>query len=194
MELAFILTSSLLVLYGILGFYDGVFLHLYKYRLHARAESKNEHISHTVRALLFPAILYFIFLNPSTLGFGIGLAFVALDILTLTADAYMEGDSRKFMGGLPRWEYIVHLFVNGFHFAALSVFLAAKVDLSPDGMRLVTDFSHVSSYGAFQFIVQNLIPGAVIIGFLHLFLMLPTFQSYFHKLSLPCCKPATNIN
>lgn len=31
-------------------------------------------------------------------------------------------DSRAFMGGLPRWEYIVHLLGNGFHFAAIAVF------------------------------------------------------------------------
>lgn len=111
-----LITTTLLVLFAILAIFDGFYLHIFKYQLHNHSESKFEHLTHTLRAILFPLIVYYLFIKQDgSTSFFIGILFVILDLLILAIDAYVEKDSRVFMGGLPRWEYILHLFVNGFH-------------------------------------------------------------------------------
>lgn len=63
MEIAFIISIVLLIAYSILALFDGVFLHLYKYRLYEHKESKFEHLTHTVRAILFTGILIALFIK-----------------------------------------------------------------------------------------------------------------------------------
>ncbi len=188
MEMAFIVSSILLTAYSLLALFDGVFLHLYKYRLYEHRDSQLEHLTHTIRAILFTGILLTLFLNieNNTLFF-IGLAMVFADIATLVVDAYLEKDSRQFMGGLPRWEYIIHLLVNGFHFASIAVFLIIKMRLDADGVTLVSDFQHVQSFQIFNFVAVNLLPGAILISVLHLLVYSPKFNFYFQKIQFRCC-------
>lgn len=142
METAFIILIILLIAYIVLAFFDGVFLHLYKYRLYEHKESKFEHLTHTIRAILFTSILISLFINiEENRLFLLGTALVAADIITLIIDAYVEKDSRQFMGGLPRWEYIIHLLVNGFHFASIAVFLVIKIKLAGTALYWRTAFS-----------------------------------------------------
>ncbi|MBA4055204.1 MAG: hypothetical protein C0490_10865 [Marivirga sp.] len=189
MEITFITASILLLLFAILGLYDGFYLHIFKYRLHEHPESKNEHITHTLRAVLFPAILYFLYLNNTTLGFYIGMVVLFLDVLVMTIDAFMEKDSRAFMGGLPRWEYIVHLFVNGFHFASIAVFILIKVRLTGESISIVNDFSSVNAYPMFIWLVKNLIPGAVLMALLHILVIVPSTAVFWNSLRarITCC-------
>ncbi|MBK6266207.1 hypothetical protein JKA74_14270 [Marivirga sp. S37H4] len=170
MEIGFIISSILLVAFAILATYDGLYLHLMKYRLPNYRQSKTEHITHTLRAILFPAILYFVFISSSPEYFYFGLLLVFIDIITVGIDAYSEENSRLWMGGLPRWEYILHLFVNGFHFATISVFLVLKIRLEAGSVVIVNGFEEVASYSAFSWLVINLIPGAIIVALLHLLL------------------------
>jgi hypothetical protein len=181
MEIAFSISMILLILFALLGLYDGLYLHIFKYRLYEHAESRTEHIIHTIRGILFPAILYFFYLKGDCISFTIGMMLVAFDLVTLGIDAYLEGDSRKFMGGLPRWEYIIHLFVNGFHFAAISVFLATKLNFNHAGLQIRADFSDVSTYPAFLWLVKNLIPGGILVSLLHLFVLFPKTARYWSK-------------
>ncbi|RZL97515.1 MAG: hypothetical protein EOO88_62405, partial [Pedobacter sp.] len=109
MEIALLTATVLLGLFVLLALFDGLYLHLIRYRLYEHKESRNEHISHTIRAVLFPIILYVLYLGNSDSAFYIGMALVVIDISVLGADAYMEKESRVFMGGLPKWEYILHL-------------------------------------------------------------------------------------
>ncbi|WP_449397676.1 hypothetical protein [Chryseobacterium wanjuense] len=142
MEIAFLISSILLISYSLLALFDGVFLHLYKYRLYQHKESRFEHLTHTIRALLFTGILISLFINIENNNlFLFGCILIVADIITLLVDAYVEKDSRAFMGGLPRCEYIVHLMVNGFHFAAIAVLLVIKINLESDGIRLIEKFS-----------------------------------------------------
>ncbi|MDQ3141597.1 MAG: hypothetical protein M3Q56_05045 [Bacteroidota bacterium] len=168
MAFSFLLLTILLSLFAILAILDGLYLHLIKFRLYEHAESKIEHLTHTIRAILFPGILYFFFLaeNKTILQFGIIL--VVLDIVVLGIDAYMETDSRKFMGGLPRWEYILHLFVNGFHFASVAVLLLLKFKI--EDMHLVYNsiIPTGSEYTNFVWLARNLIPGAIVIALIHI--------------------------
>lgn len=190
MEIGFIISSVLLVLFALLALYDGFYLHIFKYQLHNRSESKMEHLTHTLRALLFPAILYFLFLKQdSTTSFYIGMYLVVTDIIVLGVDAFMETESRKFMGGLPRWEYILHLFVNGFHFASIAVFLTLKLNLTADGIAVVPNFYQYENFKIFQFIVANLLPGAILIALIHVIVSIPKTALIWNNLriKLICC-------
>lgn len=190
MEIAFIISIILLTLFALLGLYDGFYLHIFKYKLYEHRESHTEHVMHTIRGILFPAILYFLYLkNDCTTSFYIGMGLVLTDILTLGVDAFVEKDSRVFMGGLPRWEYIVHLFVNGFHFAAIAVFLVIKLNFANNGIELRTDFSTVEHYPAFLWLVKNLIPGGILMSLIHLLVLFPRTEQYWSRLrrKITCC-------
>ncbi len=189
MEIAFITAVLLLAVFVLLALFDGLYLHLIRYKLFMHPESRNEHLSHTIRAILFPVILAFLYLGTTDTAFYIGLAVVALDILVLGADAYMEKDSRSFMGGLPRWEYILHLMVNGFHFASIAVYIVIKLRLQPNGIHVVHDFSNLPQYQLFTTIVKQLIPGGILMAMLHLFLLFPKPVHYYRLLTskLKCC-------
>jgi uncharacterized membrane protein len=189
MEIAFTLSMILLILFALLGLYDGFYLHIFKYALHNHLESRTEHIMHTLRAILFPAILYFLYLKNDSMSFYIGISLVLIDILILGIDAFVEKDSRAFMGGLPRWEYIIHLFVNGFHFAAIAVFLVIKLQVGEIDLQLRTDFTSVSNYTSFIWLVKNLIPGGIFMAFLHLFVLFPKTEQYWFRLrnKITCC-------
>lgn len=189
MEIAFITAIILLAAFVLLAMFDGVYLHLIRYKLYTHPESRNEHISHTIRAMLFPVILWFLYLGTSDAAFYIGMGVVLIDILVLGADAYMEKDSRSFMGGLPRWEYILHLMVNGFHFASIAVFIVIKVRMGSHGVTLVHDFTTVPEYQLFTEVARQLIPGGILMGIFHLLLLFPKPVRYYHALAakLKCC-------
>lgn len=190
MEVAFLISSILIVLFALLALYDGFYLHILKYKLHNNRESRNEHLTHTIRAILFPCILYLLFLKQdSNVSFYVGMFIVVVDIIILGIDAFLEKDSRQFMGGLPRWEYILHLFVNGFHFSSIAVFLSLKLKLTENGITIVPNFQHYQSYTIFNLIVSNLLPGAILIALVHVFVSIPKTALIWNKLRLrlTCC-------
>jgi hypothetical protein len=190
MAMSFIILSVLLVLFAILAVYDGFYLHIFKYQLHNHAESRFEHITHTLRAIFFPAIVFFLFvMQDCNTSFFIGITLILLDIIVLGMDAFSETDSRKFMGGLPRWEYILHLFVNGFHFATIALFLALKIKIDDNGWSLIQNFEGVKHHATFVFIAQNLLPGAILIAILHVFTLFSSTKIYWNNLRarVACC-------
>ncbi|PBQ33918.1 hypothetical protein CNR22_19725 [Sphingobacteriaceae bacterium] len=190
MEFAFIISIVLLILFALLGLYDGFYLHIFKYRLYENPASRKEHLTHTIRGALFPGILYFLYLRQDCAAcFYIGMAFVLADIITLVFDAYLEKDSRDFMGGLPRWEYIIHLFVNGFHFASIAVLLIIKLNVTEHSIELRSDFSSVGNYPAFVWLVKNLIPGGILMSLLHLMVLFPSTAHYWNRFrsKIICC-------
>ena len=188
--MSFLISTLLLTAFAILALIDGFYLHLIKYQLFNHAESQFEHLTHTIRAFFFPLIVYFLFLPQNCLPcFCIGISFVLLDILVLGIDAWVEKDSRTFMGGLPRWEYILHLFVNGFHFASIAVFLAIKMTFVANDLVIVQDLSGEKNYAIFQMVVKNLIPGAVILAVLHILTILPGTKAHWnhYMVKWKCC-------
>lgn len=190
METAIIINTVLIILFSILAVYDGLYLHIFKYRLHNHTESRTEHFTHTLRAIFFPAILYFLFLQQDCqISFIIGIVAVILDLLVLGIDAYIEKDSRKFMGGLPRWEYILHLFVNGFHFASIAVFLSLKLKYGNDGIIIIPSIAEYQNSKLFHTVIGNLLPGATIIAIVHIFLCFSKTRLYWENLrqNIRCC-------
>ena len=190
MEIAFIISSILIILFALLAVYDGFYLHIFKYQLHNNPDSRFEHLTHTIRAIFFPAILYFLFIKQDcNISFFIGISIVLVDVIVLGIDAFSEADSRKFMGGLPKWEYILHLFVNGFHFASIAVFLVIKIKLVNNEFTLVQNFNGIESHSIFLFIVKNLIPGAIIIAIINIITLLESTKIYWNKVrtKVTCC-------
>jgi len=190
MDILYYLATLSLILFMVLATYDGFYLHIWKYRLFDRAESKFEHKTHTVRAILFPLIVWLLCIEETSFwAFATGLALVIIDIVVLGIDAYHEKESRSFMGGLPTWEYIVHLFANAFHFSAIILVLAIRLDIS-EGVLAFAELAPLSTAGSlFQWVSVNVIPGAIILAFLHLILILEKPKKIWlnYSVKVTCC-------
>src|SRR5262245_9008086 len=101
--------TALLVVFTTLASIDGLYFHLYRYRLYARPESRYEHWLHTLQSVLFvPQVALLFIWAPRG-------AFLWLNLLIfLTAlggevlDVLCEEASRKELGGLLRSEYLLH--------------------------------------------------------------------------------------
>jgi hypothetical protein len=188
--MGFLITTILLLAFALLAVIDGLYLHIFKYQLFNHKESEFEHLTHTIRAILFPLIVYFLFITQnSQSSFYLGILFVLIDIIVLGIDAFVEKDSRLFMGGLPRWEYILHLFVNGFHFASIAVFFALKLSFTENGVEIVQDLSTFKNFGLFKFVAVNLLPGAVLLALLHILTSINVTKCYWNNLisKITCC-------
>lgn len=117
----------LLQLFAALSIVDGLYLHLWRLRLHARPASYREHLWHTARAGLFAPIVTIVVAVPSAGGLlWLGVGLVAIDLLLGFLDAHDERASRADLGGLGRGEYVLHLALTGLHTAALALALAAR--------------------------------------------------------------------
>lgn len=190
MDILFYLATASLVLFMVLATYDGFYLHIWKYRLFDRQESLFEHKTHTIRAILFPLIVWLLFINETNFSlFLTGIALVVLDVIVLGIDAYHEKESRSFMGGLPKWEYIIHLFANAFHFSAIILVLALRLEISEGTLLFVDVLVTSQAHALFQWVSVNVIPGAIILGLLHFILMLKTPKNIWlnYRSKVTCC-------
>jgi len=190
MEILFYLATASLILFMVLATYDGFYLHIFKYSLFNREESIFEHKTHTIRAILFPLIIWFLFINETSLpGFLIGTALVIVDLIVLGIDAYSEKESRSFMGGLPKWEYIVHLFSNAFHFSAIVLVFALKLEIIGSSIVFVNNLPPSTAHKIFTFVSVNVIPGAIILALLHLILMFKKPRAIWnsYRTKITCC-------
>ncbi|NOQ73136.1 MAG: hypothetical protein GQ574_14110 [Crocinitomix sp.] len=170
MEILYYSSAFCLILFAVLATFDGIYLHIWKFELFKHEDSTFEHKTHSVRAVLFPLIVWFLFIQHDPISFWIGIALVFLDLLVLAIDAWSEKDSRQAMGGLPRWEYIIHLFSNGFHFAAIGIVVAIRLILNSEGIELTVETQAAGALEFLIFIAFNLIPGAIIFALLHVLL------------------------
>ena len=101
---------------GIAGV-DGLYFHLYRYRLYSRPASMYEHKLHTVNAVLFVPQVVLLFLFQARglwlwLLLGLFLTTVAVEI----TDVLCEEDSRRDIGGLTSLEYLMHFLMAGLRF------------------------------------------------------------------------------
>ncbi len=189
METLYFLSTLCLVLFMVLATYDGFYLHIFKYELFNYKESVFEHKTHTLRAILFPLIVWLLFIETSQLSLFFGIAFVALDLIVLAIDAYSETDSRTFMGGLPKWEYIIHLFANSLHFAAIILIIATRISIV--GSEVIIDTNVIASLGKSISAVTavNIIPGAIVLAVVHLALLFPFGRAKWNLIrkKITCC-------
>lgn len=188
--MGFLISTILLSAFALLAVIDGFYLHIFKYQLFNHKESKFEHLTHTIRAILFPLIVYFLFITQNCqTSFYLGILLVVMDVIVLGIDAFVEKDSRNFMGGLPKWEYILHLFVNGFHFASIAVFFTLKLTFTENGIEIIQDLSTLKNFGLFQFVAVNLLPGAIILALIHVMTSINITKVYWNNLrtKITCC-------
>lgn len=163
------LASICLIMFALTGMIDGSYWHLMKLKLHTVPESRYEHYTHTVRMLVFPFILFFLYTsNYGGIFLWAGIVAVIIDLGAMMADLLAENDSRKRWNGLPKWEYYIHVIANGFHFASLALVFASK---PIEAYSLSADKIITPGYSDFTFwIAWIFMPGAIINGIVHLWL------------------------
>jgi hypothetical protein len=163
-----------LMIFGAVAAVDGLYLHLWKYRLYARPESRREHKLHTAQGALFVPVVFLLFYGDfGGAALWTGVLFLAFEQVVEILDVLDERDSRAGLGGLSSTEYALHAVAITARTAAVALALAAK-PLSAWSLDapLVTGPGHAwaSSVGL-QMVVGNLL----VVG-LHLWLMLPRYQ------------------
>jgi len=160
-------TAALLV-FMLLGTVDGLYLHLWRYRLYARPASRREHRYHTVAAVLFAATLPAVFLwETAGLLLWTGVALIGADMVVSLADMLAERDSRAGLGGLSRGEYVLHMVIMMAKASALSLALAAR----PQAAWALDAPWVLQPLPAFAtFVGWQALPGALAIGALHVWL------------------------
>jgi hypothetical protein len=118
---------ALLAVFSLLATIDGVWLHLWKLRLHSRPESWWEHVWHTARSVLAVPIVFALFATVS--GGALlwaGVAAVAVDQLFESLDVASERDARRGLGGLSRFEYGLHLVLTTLRAAGVTAVLLSR--------------------------------------------------------------------
>jgi hypothetical protein len=161
-------SSAALLVFLILGAVDGIYLHLWRYRLYARPASKREHLYHTIAAVTFAATLPTVFLwETGGLLLWTGVLLIGADLVVSLADMLAESDSRADLGGLSRGEYVLHMVIMTAKGSAISLALAARPGAAwaldaPWLLEPLPAFATVVGWQA--------LPGAVAIGALHLWL------------------------
>jgi len=115
----------ILLVYSSVGTIDGIYNHLYRYRLYAHASSFTEHLSHTFLSLgLALTVTLLVFVEMGTAGFAFLLGIQALSVLNTLWDVSLELKSRVPLGGFPRHEYILHTVIFLLHGAFLWAVIA----------------------------------------------------------------------
>jgi hypothetical protein len=156
-----------LILFSVLSLIDGVYLHLIIYKLPEKNESRLEHLTHTLRAILFlPITLTIFYWNLSGFWLLCSVGIIALDLIVEAIDVLSERKSRALIGGLSSGEYLLHVALTSTRVAAISFFLASKPIEAWSTSLSLPDYP-----GLVKMIVLNLIPGAVIIAFFHIVLI-----------------------
>jgi hypothetical protein len=103
-------STAFLLLFAVIAAWDGLVLHLWTYRLHARPESYREHLWHTASAVLFaPAVVVLFVAAPRGPVLWIGIALLAGVHAVEVFDVRAERTSRLSLGGLSRTEFSIHV-------------------------------------------------------------------------------------
>lgn len=186
-ETLMIWATVFLGLFAIIAAVDGFYFHLWKYRLYARAESLYEHQLHTIRAFLFVPIVFFLFYkNFGGLALWLGVFFIFLDLIVEIMDVLDENQSRAALGGLSPVEYLIHILATMLRTAFIVLALAAK-PLSAWNLSSPVILEEQFSFA--EFAAFNLMPGNILAGILHLWLMRDKYKSATRFLPVRnCCE------
>ncbi|MBL8631804.1 MAG: hypothetical protein JNM40_01175 [Myxococcales bacterium] len=106
-----------LVLFTTIAGVDGLYFHLYRYRLYERPASLYEHKLHTLNAVLFvPQVVLLFCLESSGLWLWLSLLLFVVTVAVEVTDVLCEEASRRDLGGLTRIEYLMHFLMAGLRF------------------------------------------------------------------------------
>lgn len=185
-EILMIASSWVLLLFLGLSIFDGIYYHLWKFRLQEREDSKFEHITHTFRAILFiPTTILIYWTGMTGMLLWAAVLVLALDLITEVVDVLNERSSRATLGGLPSGEYLVHIMLTTLRVAALVLaFAALPVEawtLNSAVIIVPPDFA--------KFVAMQALPGAFLVAGFHIFLIFdPMFISRTERsLRSKCC-------
>ena len=121
------IATVLLILFALLGAFDGVYFHMIKYRLHEHPPARLEHQIHTFRGLLFiPITLIFFAWNSAGILLWAGLGLLLIDLIAEVVDILVEKKARAALGGISPAESVIHVTATGFRMGALAIVLAMK--------------------------------------------------------------------
>ena len=121
-----ILAHALMILFVCIACTDGLYYHVYKYRLYARPESRYEHLLHTVNVCLFlPQCFLFFCVRPHGAFLWAALATFFATLGVEIADVLSENESRKQLGGVVPLEYLMHFLMSGLRAGFLSAYMVA---------------------------------------------------------------------
>lgn len=120
-----LLTAVIAVVYASLAAVDGLWLHLWRYRLHRHAP--REHAIHTLRALLFPGVVALLLMGWATGPLlWCGMLVALIDLAVVAWDAAVETRTRTFQHGLPAGEAALHTLLQALHATLLVTAVAER--------------------------------------------------------------------
>ena len=151
----------------LIGAIDGLYFHLWKFRLYAQPEARLEHVAHAMRALLVVPTLWVAFFGPVRARVAVLIGLIAADLVVAIWDVYLERKSRRSIGGMPHFEYFVHVAVTTLHSAAETVTL---IGLLVTGLRATRGW--ISNV-----VLVGMLGVAVLACATHFVLLLPRFST-----------------
>lgn len=171
------IAAALLLLFAAVAALDGIWIHLWKLRLHARPASWMEHVWHTASAVLFVPMVALLFVRPS----GGMFLWLAMALLLAThvvevLDVRAERDSRLDLGGLSRFELGVHVVAVASRTAAIVALLVQRPAAIWWSDRAATELPTAVLRAG-----ELVLPGAVLVAAIHVALA---------ALHCPCRRPA----
>lgn len=177
-----LIAAGLLLALILLSSLDGVYLHLWRYRLQERPDSRCEHVWHSARAWLFLPFLMVLAAQPSGWLLYTQLALVAVDLVAGLGDVLEEPKSRASLGGLSRGEYFLHVVLVMLHSSVLTLALAAQA--------LPANLGLLPAQGLTAQLAGLIVPGTVLVALLHVWLIfVPQGLSQIERKLKGCCRP-----
>ena len=179
-------SSGFLFAFANLSVFDGIYFHLWKFRLQEREESKFEHIVHTARSLLFiPTVILIYSVGLKGIYLWLAVFVIALDLIAEVIDVLNEKNSRQSLDGLPSAEYLLHIILTTLRVSFLVLAFAAL----PAGAWQLNSVVQFAIPEFSKMIVLNLLPGSVVVLALHIILIFkPRLVSELERvLKLKCC-------
>jgi hypothetical protein len=115
-----LISSLCLLLFTTIAGIDGLYFHLYRYRLYERPASRYEHLLHTINAVLFVPLTALLFCGqPLGLWRWLVAALFLISLAVEVADVRCEKASRLDLGGLTTSEYLMHFLMSGLRFGCV---------------------------------------------------------------------------
>ncbi|WP_186644778.1 hypothetical protein [Fluviispira vulneris] len=169
-----------LVIFTLIATIDGLYFHIFKYRLYERKESQKEHLLHSFNSLFFPFTTFLLFAENFS-GVLLWLALI-LTLITLFIefwDVFEERKSRSSLGGLTSLEYSMHFAMAGMRAVFTSLILANKpwFAWSLSGPIMLYNYADYTRYIGYSITLAG-IP----IFILHFFLIFKTKRNILNSL------------
>src|SRR5688500_18160864 len=121
------LATAFLLAFATVAAIDGVYIHLWKLRLHARSASFAEHLWHTASAILFePLVVALFVVDAGGPVLWLGVALMLATHVVEYFDVRAEHESRRELGGLAPGELAIHIAAVVTRTVAIAVVLAAR--------------------------------------------------------------------